>query len=81
MERTMLEVYLYNEEADTLQDLSELTIDELVIVSNILAEEVDRRLWDALPSLEADQTVSCETMAQLFNYLLEGEEYDDEHQN
>lgn len=77
----MLEVYLYNEEADTLQDLSELTIEELVIVSNMLVEEINTRLWDALPLLEADQTVSCETIAQLFDYLLEGEEYDDEHQN
>lgn len=77
----MLEVYLYNEEADTLQDLSELTVDELIIVSNSLVEEINKRLWDALPLLEADQTVSCETMAQLFDYLLEGEGYDDEHQN
>lgn len=70
----MLEVYLYNEEADTLQDLSELTVDELITVSNSLVEEINKRLWDALPLLEADQAVSCETIAQLFDYLLEGGE-------
>lgn len=62
-------IYLYNEELDTLQELTEVTNSKLIEIASEVSKELTERVneaWDKLPNFKGDPTTKCEEVDELF---------------
>jgi predicted nucleic acid-binding Zn ribbon protein len=67
--KVMEVIYLYSEELDTLQELTEVSNSKLIEIASEVSKELTKRVneaWDRLPNFKEDSTTKCEEVDELF---------------